>query len=77
MGSAGNVSSGGNIGDAFQTLPDFLSDGHIHSSSTAGRQHLAQQDEELNDIRSAIDSAGSSKTATRSLINSLRLDNTR
>lgn len=83
--------SGGNLqADTFNQLPDFLSDGHVHSSSAASRQPNnnsniinASRDESavenLIELVSELDitAAGNTQAATRTLVNNLQLENLR
>lgn len=84
--------SGGGPGnmhvDTFQRLPDFLSDGHVHSSSAAARQPnsninnnsraepLAEHPVELVSELD-VTAAGNTNAVTRTLVNSLQLENLR
>lgn len=72
-------------GDSFQRLPDFLSDGHVHSSSAAARQPSnnnnatgSASSEQPVELVPGLDvtAAGNSNAHTRSLVN-LQLENSR
>lgn len=88
--------SGGGPGtihaDTFQRLPDFLSDGHVHSSSAAARQPNSHTHSNSNNSRGEapllehpvelvseldVTAAGNASAATRTLVNDLQSENLR
>lgn len=72
-----NGTAGTNSNDTFKTLPDFLSDGHVHSSASVRNTPDVNLDTLLMDEANVSTINHSTRTLTRSHSNSLSLENVR
>lgn len=72
-----NVTSGTLSSDSFKTLPDFLSDGHVHSSASVRNTPDVNLDTLLMDEENVSTTNHSTRTLNRSHSTSLRQENVR
>lgn len=72
-----DVTAGTNSNDTFKTLPDFLSDGHVHSSASVRNAPDVNLDTLPMDEANIITSNDSTRILNRSHSNSLIQENVR